>query len=91
MKEEQSLVENIVEKIQHLIKERDALRDQVSELIIENKKLKISVNTNNENHRTAESGNSLEEERLKQLKKAVKQLDQYTKELDECIQWIEKN
>lgn len=91
MKEENSLVEKIVEKIHQLVRERDTLRERVSELINENQKLKISVNNTNENDDTAKCGEIIEEKRLMLLQKAVKQLDQYTRELEECIQWIEKN
>lgn len=76
-----------------------ALIDQKEQLKRENEQLKVELDHSlkaieklrdgkNPSKQNVENGN---EEKMERLKRAIKQLDQYTKELDDCIRWIEKN
>ncbi len=85
------VLEQIQQKIKALIDQRDALREEnarLKEELEDLRKLKSNAETGSN---PSEKWNGDTAERLESMKMALKQLDQYTKELDECIQWIEEN
>lgn len=84
-------LEALIAKVKKLIDQRDDLVKENTLLKEEVENLKLKVENINGNPNPDENGKKLGDESLNQLKKAIKQLDHYTKELDECIQWIENN
>ncbi|TVR80379.1 MAG: hypothetical protein EA409_08080 [Saprospirales bacterium] len=87
---------NDLNQIQQMVR---ALIDQKEQLKRENEQLKVELDLsqktidklrdgNNPSKQNVGNGNG---ERMERLKRAIKQLDQYTKELDDCIRWIEKS
>jgi FtsZ-binding cell division protein ZapB len=87
---------NDLNQIQQMVR---ALIDQREQLKRENEQLKVELDLsqktidklrdgNNPSKQNVGNGNG---ERMERLKRAIKQLDQYTKELDDCIRWIEKS
>ncbi len=84
-------LDEILAKVERLIAERDDLKRKNSLLAEELENYKIELKKLNGDPQTAESGREMGSERLKQLKTAIKKLDHYTRELDDCIRWIENN
>lgn len=82
-----------IEVLNQIRRKVEALTNQRDELFDKNAQLENEIEilrNNNKLNNPSEETDKIEEERLEVLKRAIKQIDQYTKELDECIQWIEK-
>ncbi|TVR86363.1 MAG: hypothetical protein EA411_10570 [Saprospirales bacterium] len=85
------VLEQIQQRVKALIDQRDALREENESLKVELEDLRKFKSNTETGSNPSEKWNGDTAERLESMKRALKQLDQYTKELDECIQWIEEN
>ena len=84
-------LDEILAKVNRLIAERDDLKRKNVLLTEELENYKTELKKLNGDPQPAKNEQEMDSERLKQLKTAIKKLDHYTRELDDCIRWIENN
>ncbi|MCB0517734.1 MAG: hypothetical protein H6577_05195 [Lewinellaceae bacterium] len=90
-------LDHIEQQVQRLVEVLDALRQENTALLEENKKLKAGQEAQNERigeltQRLSNAQQALAEQRgddPESSQKLRKQIDQYIREIDKCIAWLQ--